>query len=89
MNKTTIPRFRFITARKVMFLHVSVILFTVGACVAGGGGMRGRGACVAEGCMAGECAWQGACMAGRACMVGACMAGGGGVHGRGGGMHGR
>ena len=46
--------------------------------------VHGRGVC-----MAGECAWQGACMAGRACMVGACMVGGGGVHGRGGGMHGR
>ena len=65
---------------KVMFLHLSVILFTGGACMAGGvwwedmrgkGGMHGRG-----------CAWQGG-MHGRrvACVVG------GGMHGRG-GMHG-
>ena len=60
---------------KVMFLQVSVC--------PQGGGVHGRGACVAGG--------QGACVAG----VGACMAGGcvwqGGMHGRGacvaGGMH--
>ena len=36
-----------------------------------GGGMRGRGAC-----MAGGRVWQGWCVAGGACMVGACVAGG-------------
>ena len=69
---------------KVMFSQVSVILFT-----AGGGGMCGRGVCMAGGhvwqrsmhggCMAGgiyggEDVWQG-CVCGRgACVVGACMA---------------
>ena len=87
-------RFSFITARnevggKVMFLHVCVILFTVGACV---GGMCGRrGACVVVGghvCLRGAWwggAWLGACMVAggmrgcwRACMVvRACMVAGG------------
>ena len=50
---------------KVMFLQASVILSTGGvACVAGG--VHGRGACMAEGCMHGE---GGACMAKGACMV--------------------
>ena len=74
---------------KVMFLYVSVILFTGGACVVGGmcvpggmyvaGDMCSVGACVAGG-MVGRHAWQGACV------VGVCMVGG--VHGRE-GMHGR
>ena len=65
---------------KVMFLHLSVILFTGwGACMAGG--VRGS-PCVARGrgCMHG----RGACVAGGACMAGvqgACVVGG--VHGRG------
>ena len=41
------------------------------------GGMRGRGVCMAGGCMAGECAWRGACMAVGASVAVGCM------HGRG------
>ena len=37
-----------------MFLHLSVILFTGGACVVGGGVMHGREVCIAGGaCVAG------------------------------------
>ena len=63
---------------KVIFLHLSVILFTGGACVVGG--ICGRGVC-----MAGGTCGEGACMAGCVCVVG-------GMNGRGcmvGGMHGR
>ena len=69
---------------KVMFLHLSVILLTGGACVAWGvhgrgghvwpGGMHGRGACMAGG---------GACVAGWACMAGGGHAWLGGVCGEG------
>ena len=51
---------------KVMFSHVSVCPQGV----AGGGGMRGREACVmgsmrgGEACMERGCAWQGTCMEG-------------------------
>ena len=64
--------FGIITARKrslrrlCFYRCLSFILFTGGACVAGGG-VRGRGGCVAGG----------ACMAGGACVAGGCVAGGG------------
>ena len=67
---------------KVMFLHLSVILFTrgctwQGACVAGRG-VRGGGRAWWEGF-----AWQGACMARGHAWQGAYMAGEGGMHGGG------
>ena len=77
-----------------MFLHVSVILFTGGACMVGavyGGGMHGRGVCMAGGvcgrgaCMGGVCgrghAWQGEHAWWGHVWQGACMAGG--MHGGG------
>ena len=70
---------RIITGRnevvaKVIFLHLSVILFTGGACMAKGGGMHGKGGCMAKG----GHAWQrGACM-----VKGVC--GKGGMCGKGG-----
>ena len=64
-----------------MFLHVSVILFTGrghvrwGGCMAGG--VHGRGACVAGGCVCGRGhAWQGTCMLGGCIWYGVCVAGG-------------
>ena len=66
---------------KVIFLHLSVILFT-GGC-AWQGGMRGRDACMAGGhawqgaCMVRGCAWQeGVCVVGGHAWQGACMVGG-------------
>ena len=73
---------------KVMFLHLSVILFTGGGGMCGRGGVCGRGCVCGRGhaCMVGGHAWwvgmHGGC-------VGACMAGGRGMHGRVGGMCGR
>ena len=62
---------------KAMFLHLSVILFTVGGGVHGGrafvaGWPVWQGACVAGGVHVRGCAWQGG-----ACMMGAhvCVAG--------------
>ena len=79
---------RIFTARKQSlqgYVFTGVCLSTGGACVAGGGGLCGRGhawwgVCMAGGaCMAGGGlhgrghVWQGACMAGGMCGRGVCM----------------
>ena len=77
---------------KVMFLHLSVILFTGGRGVPGG--MHGKGVCMQghawqkrwplqQTVQHGRGVWQGWGMHGRGCVVGACMVGfGGGVPSR-------
>ena len=72
---------------KVMFSQVSVC--PQGGMHGRGGGLHGRGACMAGGVHGRGCSWQGVCMAGGACVAGAgCvwqegMLGRGGMHHRG------